>query len=264
MCAAQRLWFITGVTVLGAGVGIASLAGCALNKNLADPVQVAPSRSAADARQDANLVKQGKKLFDRTPELASRYVGNQLSCVQCHIDNGKADYAAPLIGAAGLFPMFSQRAGRQITLQDRIDECFVRSEAGRPLPPASNEMQALVAYIRSLSTDRHHGRPYAQRGLVKLPALKGDPDRGRIVYRQCALCHGSDGAGMPPVIPPLWGRGSFNDGAGMNQPAKMSAYVYANMPQGSPGFLTAQQAYDVAAFIHRKPRPKFNPAYAHF
>ncbi len=264
MGAEQWLRFVARVAVLGAGVGIASLAGCALNQNLAGPVRIAPSPPAADARPDANLAKQGKKLFDRTPKYASPYVGNQLSCGNCHIDSGKAGYAAPMIGVAALFPLFSQRAGRQITLQDRIDECFVRSEAGRPLPPESSQMQALVAYIQSLSMNRDHGRPYAKRGLVKLPALKGNPDRGRIVYRQCALCHGSDGAGMPPVIPPLWGQGSFNDGAGMNQPAKMAAYVYTNMPQGSPGALTAQQAYDVAAFIHQQPRPKFNPVYARF
>lgn len=263
MGAEQLLRSITGIAILGAGVGIGLLTGCSPNKELAGPAQVA-RWPMADARQDSKLAKKGKKLFDQTPKYARLYVGNQLACSDCHLSSGKADYAAPMIDVAGLFPMFSKRAGHQITLEDRINECFVRSEAGRPLPSSSDEMQALVAYIQSLSTNQIHRQPYAKRGLVKLPALKGDPIRGRIVYRQCAICHGSNGAGIPPVIPPLWGRGSFNDGAGMNNPVKMAAYVYKNMPQNSPGALTAQDAYDVAAFIRQKPRPKFNPAYAHF
>jgi hypothetical protein len=47
----------------------------------------------------------------------------------------------------------------------------------------------------------------------------------------------------------------------MNKPQKMAAFLFHNMPQNAPGTLTAQDAYDVAAYIHTKPRPKFNPAY---
>jgi thiosulfate dehydrogenase len=32
------------------------------------------------------------------------------------------------------------------------------------------------------------------------------------------------------------------------------------MPQSSPGSLTAQQAFDVAAYVHSQPRPKLDPA----
>ena len=263
MLAELRLRSFTGIAFLSAGMGIALLAGCSPNIEFARPVEAA-RWPLADARQESILAKKGKRLFDQTPKYAHPYVGNQLACGDCHVNSGKQDYAAPLINVAGLFPMFSKRAGHQITLQDRIEECFVRSEAGRPLPPSSDEMQALVAYIQSLSTSQPPGQPYPKRGLVKLPDLKGDPNRGRIVYQQCVICHGNNGAGIPPVIPPLWGRGSFNDGAGMNNPAKMAAYVYKNMPQNSPGALTAQQAYDVTAYIRLKPRPRFNPAYASY
>ncbi len=254
---------IRKITFLSACLGIAALTGCALQKGLASPND--PARwPLADARQESELARLGKKLFDRTPKFARSYVGNQLACSDCHLNSGKEDYAAPMIDVAGLFPMFSKRAGHVITLEDRINECFVRSEAGRPLPHSSQQMQALVAYIKSLSSNQVQGQAYAKRGLVKLPVLQGDPQRGQIVYRQCALCHGDDGAGLPSAIPPLWGRGSFNDGAGMNDPAKMAAYVYANMPQNSPGTLSAQDALDVAMYIRQKPRPKLNPAYANF
>jgi thiosulfate dehydrogenase len=36
------------------------------------------------------------------------------------------------------------------------------------------------------------------------------------------------------------------------------------MPQTNPGSLTPQEAFDVSAYIHSKPRPKFNPQYAKY
>ena len=224
-----------------------------------------PAASGSDHKSlpDADLVRRGKLLFDQTPRYAHDYAGNKLACGDCHIRSGTASYAAPLTNVADLFPMFSKRAGREITLKDRINECFVRSETGYPLPPESPEMQALVAYIQSLSCNPQDGVPCPKRGLVKLPELKGDAARGKEIYvkAQCDFCHGQDGAGIPPVMPPLWGRNSFNDGAGMNNPSKMAAYVFHNMPQNNPGSLTPQEAFDVATYIHSMPRPKFNPIY---
>jgi thiosulfate dehydrogenase len=97
---------------------------------------------------------------------------------------------------------------------------------------------------------------------VKLPPLTGNPLHGEVIYeQQCAVCHRNDGAGVPPALPPLWGPGSYNDGAGMDQVPKMAAFVIKNMPQNHPGALSAQEAYDVAAYIHGKPHSKFNQAY---
>ena len=249
---------------LGVAVGIGIAAGVSLQ-----PAQAAGHRGAQDAQSQPvvnELAARGKLIFDQTPKLATQYVGNKLACSDCHLSSGTADGSAPLIGVAGLFPMFSQRAGRVITLKERINECFVRSENGKPLPPGSPEMLAMVAYIESLSQGQQRGKPYAKRGLVKMPELTGDAVRGKSVYVQtgCAACHGSKGAGMPPVFPPVWGPDSYNDGAGMSKPAKMAAWVYRNMPQNKPGSLTPQQAYDVSAYIDSMPHPKFNPVYKSF
>lgn len=211
------------------------------------------------------LAQQGKLIFDQTPAYASPWVGNKLSCGDCHIKSGTEDFAAPMIDMAGLFPMFNKRAGHIISLQNRIQECFARSEAGIPLPEDSQQMHALVAYIDWLSRDGVKGKAYKGRGFIKIPQLSGDPVRGKAVYAaQCAACHGSDGAGVPPILPALWGHDSYNDGAGMNNPAKMAAFVLHNMPQNHPGTLTPQQAWDVATFVHTQPRQKFNQAYKHY
>lgn len=237
-----------------------ALAGCSQRHSGASSQAAAQTAQALPTAADS-LATKGKLIFDRTPKYASHYTGNQLACSDCHSDSGKQGYAAPMTDLAGLFPMYSKRAKRMITLNDRIDECFARSEAGKPLPANSPEKLALVAYIESL--DQKPGKADAERGLVKLPELKGDPVRGKEVYTKagCVTCHGSDGAGVPPFLPPLWGPGSFNDGAGMDKPEKMAAFVYHNMPQNNPGSLTAQQAYDVSAYVQTKPRPKMNPAY---
>ncbi len=226
---------------------------------------VNPQQTAVMNTHQEELIHQGKLIFDETPKYAGSYVGNKLACSDCHIQSGTAAYAAPMIDLAGLFPMFNKRAGHTISLQNRIQECFARSEAGRPVPEGSGEMQALVAYVNWLSQDGVKGKPFKGRGFVKLPLLTGDAVSGKTVYAsQCAGCHGGDGAGVPPVLPAVWGSDSYNDGAGMNDPAKMAAFVFRNMPQNHPGTLTAQQAWDVSAYIHTMPRPKFNQAYKNY
>ncbi len=208
-------------------------------------------------------IRLGLRIFQNTPKYASSYVGNQLSCADCHLQNGTAAYSAPLVGLPGLFPMYNKRAGRVITMEERIQECFTRSENGSPLPSQSRELIALVSYIKWLSQGQPSGQAFPGRGLTKMPDLHGNAERGARIYtEQCAGCHGTDGAGVPPILPPLWGSGAYNDGAGMNQVPKMAAFVQRNMPQNHPGTLTPQEAFDVSAYVASKPHPSFNPSYA--
>ncbi len=224
-----------------------------------------PSSTASAPAPDEDLIALGKRIFDDTPHAAKLYVDSRLACSNCHLKDGTAPYAAPMVGIAAFYPVFSQRANRSISLQDRIDECFVRSENGRPLPEDGREMAALIAYIESLPRNNAEGSEPAGRGLVKLPALTGSPQRGEAIYTaQCAACHGSDGAGIAPTFPPLWGSASFNDGAGMSHIENMAAFVVKNMPPTSPGSLSPQQAFDVSSYIHAKPRPKYNPKYDNY
>jgi thiosulfate dehydrogenase len=220
------------------------------------------SQPATSGDQERQLVRQGRTIFDETPRYASAYTGAKISCGDCHIHSGTEPYAAPMIDLAGQFPAYSERAGRVISLEDRIQECFTRSENGRPLPPQSREMQALVAYIHLLSRSEVRGKPYRGRGLVKLIALSGNATEGKQEYAaRCASCHRPDGSGSPPSMPPVWGPTSFNDGAGLNRTENMAEFLFHNMPQNRPGTLTPQQSFDIAAYIHTMPRPKFNEAY---
>lgn len=58
------------------------------------------------------------------------YVGNALNCTNCHLDGGFNPNAASFVGISALYPQYRERAGRQMTLADRINECFERSMNG--------------------------------------------------------------------------------------------------------------------------------------
>ena len=223
-----------------------------------DPATI-PSGPVGDS------IRLGRLIFQETPSYAAAYTGNKLSCNDCHIQGGTAAYSAPMVGMPGIFPMYNDRAHRVISLEDRIQECFTRSESGKPLPYNGVEMAAIVSYIHWLSRGQVEGKAFPGRGFVKLPPLQGDAGRGAAVYRErCATCHGADGAGEPPILPALWGPDAYNDGAGMNQPSKMAAFVQHNMPQNRPGVLTAQEAYDVSTFVASKPHTPFDAAYKNY
>src|SRR6185503_732228 len=199
-------------------------------------------------------IRLGFRVFNDTPKFAAKYVGNKMSCGHCHSGSGTVPYSIPLVGVPGMFPLYRDRENEVVTFEERIEQCFQRSENGHRVPNSSPEMVGLVAYAQWLSKDQVTGRPFPGRGLVNLPELSGDSEKGAQIYSQrCAICHGAEGAGRLPAIPAVWGPDAYNTGAGMYNIAKMAAFVQHNMPQSDPGSLTPQEAYDVAAYIHSKP-----------
>jgi thiosulfate dehydrogenase len=70
----------------------------------------------------------------------------------------------------------------------------------------------------------------------------------------CAACHGMDGQGTL-AGPPLWGPKSFNIAASMARLRTAASFIKHNMPNDRPGILTAQQAFDLAAYVNSHSRP---------
>ena len=224
-----------------------------------------PSRSSIPEGAAGDSIRRGLHIFEDTADYAPQYTHAQVSCASCHAGSGMQPYAMPLVDVPADFPMYSKRAGHVISLSDRIEECFVRSENGVPLPHDSAEMRALVDYIRWLSEPQPENLPFRGRGLLMLPEMRPDARHGAQVYAtQCAGCHGENGQGVAPLFPPLWGPFSFNDGAGMNNVRKMASFVQRNMPENRKGILSAQDAFDVAAFVHAQKRPHFNPVFSRY
>lgn len=224
------------------------------------------------------LVKYGKELTDRTfahigPEVKSpkmRYAGNNLACSSCHQASGTKKFAMPWIGVHAAFPQYRAREDEVSTVEERINGCMERSMAGKPIPLDSREMKAFMSYMHFLSKDVPTGGKVEGQGLpmFKAPDRRSDQQAGAKVYQEkCSSCHGANGEGVragPPgtatgyTFPALWGKDSFNSGAGMNRLLFASAFIKTNMPLGAAHGqpqLTDDEAYDVASYMLSHSRP---------
>jgi len=179
--------------------------------------------------------------------------------VTCHFSDGTARDALPWVGVYSRFPQVRARSGRLDLLEDRINDCFERSLNGRALKPETREMHDIVAYLAFISADIPVGARIDGQGLPKLVPVRADTARGALVFGgQCSRCHGASGQGTA-AAPPLWGRRSYNKGAGMSRISVLAAFAHQLMPIDRPRTLTAQQAFDVAAYVNSRPRPEFAP-----
>ena len=208
---------------------------------------------------DGDLIRYGRSLITETPKYAGRYISADMTCAACHINGGTKPHGGSLLGVYAKFPQWNPRAKRFITLEDRLEECFLYSMNGRPPAPYSREIVAMTAYIAWLSRGAQIGKGFPNQGFVTVhaPHLPNKAAGGKIYAAQCAACHGADGAGNTAAnFPSLWGPKSFNNGAGMN--TKMAAFVKVNMPFGREGSLSDQQAADVSAYVLSHARPHFD------
>ena len=200
-------------------------------------------------------VYRGLALLVHTRDSLPQYVGSNLACTSCHLDEGRRANAAPLAGVYARYPRYIDRAAAVVPLEDRVNYCFTRSLAGSKLPNDSREMQDIIAYLAYISRGVPVGGHVPGEGMPTMPALVGDSARGIAVYDQsCALCHGPGGAGVG-TAPALWGSRSFSIGASMARPERAASFIRHNMPLDRPGTLTDQQAFDVAAYLTGMARP---------
>ncbi|AOJ15867.1 c-type cytochrome [Burkholderia vietnamiensis] len=223
-----------------------------------------------DQPNAAQLVR-GMQLHLETKALLPGNVGNSLNCASCHLEGGTVAHASPFVGVSPQFPSYSSRAGKVISLAERINSCFQRSMNGKPIPVDSADMKAMIAYFDWMKDGARPNEKVPGRGVGKIDThLTPDVAHGKAVYAaQCASCHGANGEGAigserQYIYPPLWGEQSFNVGAGMARLYTAAAFVKHNMPIGShsgfplaQGGLSDQDALDVAAYFTQQPRPDF-------
>ncbi|MHB8474412.1 MAG: c-type cytochrome [Sulfuricaulis sp.] len=226
-----------------------------------------PSENSLPADKFGDMVRRGKDLFVHTDKLRGKYVGNGLKCVNCHLDAGRLANSAPLWAAYTTYPAYRKKTGKVNTFEQRLQGCFKYSMNGKAPPPGSPELTALTVYSFWLATGAPVGVSLPGRGYPKLdkPAQPPNIARGAMIYAvNCVLCHGGNGegtkAGGAYVFPPLWGKDSFNWGAGMHQVNLAAGFIKANMPLSKPNSLSDQEAWDVAIFVdchERPPDPRF-------
>ena len=231
--------------------------------------------SRLDNSTENEIIKYGHELFINTPKYLGPnngkqdmvFAGNNLSCNNCHLLAGTKPFSMPLIGIIQRFPQYRGRENKIGTIEERINGCFERSMNGHMLPEDSNEMKAMVSYLKFLSRyapqdGNVKGQGYTE---LKIPNRAVDLEHGKSVFQTiCIQCHGPEGQGLkyPDGLvyqyPPLWGNDSFNNGAGMNRVLTAAQFIKGNMPFGTTVNtikLTDEEAYDVAGYINSMERP---------
>ena len=228
--------------------------------------------------EQSRMIKLGHELFTHTseylgpevPDRSKRYAGTNMSCSSCHRAEATMPYAAPLIGTYSVYPQFSARFGKMVTLENRINLCFTHSLSGRPIPEDSTEMKALMSYIEYLSRGVPKGAKIIgeKEMVVEEPKRAANLVRGEVVFKQhCIACHGENGLGTRAgvvgdhkgyVFPPLWGADATSESASMFRILSTFQYVYVNMPFGQATWerpaLSKDDVYDVAGFVISHPR----------
>jgi len=274
----QSSRLIAGAVFAGTLAFTSSLASCKV-------VRTVPSETASEAVVDSELtpapvpvsrvvfrmpnereikdpvllasVRRGRALAHDTRDSLPTHVGGKLQCISCHPNDGTMPNAMPWIGVYARFPQYRSRNASVILLEDRINDCFRRSMNGTALSATSREMRDLIAYMAFLSNGYPTGAHVEGESLPQLKPLAGDTTHAKLLFAMtCTPCHGPAGQGTN-LAPPLWGPRSYNIGAGMARRNTLAAFIKQVMPQNNPGTLSAQDAYDLAAFIATRPRPDF-------
>ena len=241
----------------------------------------APEVSSIPDNEDGKIIILGRNIFNKTnlylgPDVsneANRYTNAGLACQNCHLKGGTLKNVMGLVGVYYNYPKFDTRSGKNINIEERINNCMKRSLNGKPLPDTSKEMTALVSYMKWLSTYAPKGTKVEGQGLPKIELINraADKENGKNVYlNYCTTCHADNGQGVlrsPGNVdvladslkgyefPPVMGSNSFNDGAGMYRLLTATSFIYAKMPYND-AILSLEDSYDVAAYIISTPRPK--------
>jgi thiosulfate dehydrogenase len=232
----------------------------------------APSISNIPVGKDGDMIRYGYNLLAHTaryfgPKGTISHLTNGMNCQNCHLAGGTRIFGNNYMSVASAYPLFNPRSGKVEPLTERFKQCFERSLNGKMPDTTGKEIKAMLAYVKWIGQGVKKSQKLYGRSTEKLPFMNrpANPDMGRVLFvTKCQLCHGKDGQGVLAAdkteytYPPLWGKHSYNDGAGMYMISKLAGYVKNNMPFGATyqnPQLTDQQAWDVAAFINSQPRP---------
>lgn len=233
-----------------------------------------PTPALKDLEDLSEEAQYGYELLTQTNthEALAANVGNDLTCVSCHQNDGMKKFGLPWVGVSQSYPQYRGRENREVSLEERINGCFERSMNGTALDVESPEMQAMVAYMDWVSQEAEKDQTGLGTPDYTPPDRKVDFEAGQARYtRNCMACHGADGQGYVPMsaqdegmtaiaaAPALWGPGSYNNGAGTNRVLTLAPFIKHNMPLGISWLeplLSDDEVYDLAGYINNQDRPQ--------
>ncbi|MEO7443961.1 MAG: c-type cytochrome [Ferruginibacter sp.] len=223
----------------------------------------------------ADLVQYGRNLIIHTsfylgPKGSVARLTNGMNCQNCHLTAGTEFLGNNFSAVYSTYPKYRERSGGMETIYKRIADCIQRSLNGTAPDSNSKEMRAINAYIQWLGMKVPKGVKPKGAGLPDIPFLQraANAATGKMIYIQkCVRCHSLNGEGLlnadstEYLYPPLWGRKSFNTGAGLFRISRFAAYILKNMPfdiktNKEIARLSEEEAWDVAGYILSQPRPQ--------
>ncbi len=239
------------------------------------------------AGEVGKMVKLGEDILahTNTHPLTKDLVGDKLQCTSCHLKGsdgkpGTGSGIGTFFGTAAAFPAYSKREKSVQTLQDRINNCFMRSMNGKRPIIDTKASVAMATYVTWLSTGmkmsmnpkmpcsalnskRWKGGAKHFAKIQKKATHKNYLNGKKLYEAKCASCHGKNGAGVG-TFPPLWGKNakgewlSYNTGAGMSKLNKGANWIQSNMPLGQGGTLKDQEAADIILYVNAQPHADFD------
>lgn len=224
---------------------------------------------------DGEQIRYGRLLIEKTafylgPKGSLAQTTNGMNCQNCHLDAGTKPWGNNYGAVASTYPKYRERSGTIETIVKRVSDCFERSLNGTAPDSSSREMKAIVAYLQWLGKEVPKGLKPKGTGIMDLPKMKRTASsvNGQMVYTiHCEKCHLKNGEGQinpdgaTYLYPPLWGKYSYNTGAGLYRISRLAGFVKNNMPNPATYHhpqLSNEEAWDVAAFINSQPRPRGN------
>jgi len=237
-------------------------------KNFWKPVSIEDEKNPKLKAQ----LEYGKELIAHTsvylgPKGSVKSISNGMNCQNCHLDAGTKPWGNNYGSVYSTYPKMRARSGKVEDLFKRINDCFERSLNGVALKQEDKEMQAMIAYINYIGKNVAKGEDALASGVFDLKLLDraASPEKGKPLYDQkCASCHKVDGLGVMAAdgkeytYPPLWGKNSYNSGAGLFRISRFAGYIKYNMPLGASydsSQLTDEESWDIAAYVESLPRP---------
>jgi thiosulfate dehydrogenase len=238
-----------------------------------DELWIAPDISTVPPTEEGELIRYGQQLVSYTavffgPRGRLGKNANGMNCQNCHLKAGTQPWGNNFGAVYSTYPKFRERRGAVESIPLRIVDCFERSLNGESPDTNSREMRAFVAYMQWLGHKVPKGKKPDGSGLEPLsfPKRAADPAKGKLGYgSKCQRCHGPAGEGILSsdsisyIYPPLWGKHSYNTGAGLFRLSRFAGFIKDNMPFGTDYrkvSLTDEEAWDLAAFVNSQPRPQ--------